>query len=195
MREHKYRAWFQTREDTTQKYSGMYDVVALDFINRFVQVDRASIFCQLVFSFDDIELLEFIGFLDKNNREVYEGDIVTCTEIWVNKAEGCILETNIVKGVVKLNHFQWSLDATIYNNLAEVVNKKWLHFPDYREGYSWGNGIWILDDNSQIDTRYTDLEVIGSELGTPELLGSVQSQVLPKAILSDESKACGQALR
>jgi len=76
MRERKFRAWFQTREDTEQKYSGMYDVLAIDFGSRVIQVARGSIFCQQIFPFDDIELLEYIGLRDKNGKEGCHKDLV-----------------------------------------------------------------------------------------------------------------------
>ena len=75
MRESKFRAWVKLNNDI-QKYSGMYEVEGLDFLNHLVKVKRASIFAPQIFRFDECDLLQYIGLKDKNRVEGYFDDLV-----------------------------------------------------------------------------------------------------------------------
>lgn len=64
MREIKFKAWDKNLKEIIPVHN-------IDFQNKMVNVNSV---CRL---FDEVELMQFTGFHDKNNREIYDGDIVT----------------------------------------------------------------------------------------------------------------------
>jgi hypothetical protein len=98
MREIKFRAWDKINKD-------MFNVESINFQERRVYKDTVS-----YRNFEDIDLMQCTGLKDKNNKEIYEGDIVFLH----GSKYKVIFKTEGARFVLRNNEFE--LEITFINN-------------------------------------------------------------------------------
>lgn len=100
MREIKFRAWFE-------KFKEMYTVKMVDLQREIAYFDKYN-----YRSFYDIDLMQYTGLKDKNNKEIYEGDIV----ILHNGKYKVIFNTEEARFVLRNDKFEMNIPFTNNNN-------------------------------------------------------------------------------
>ena len=148
MREIKFRAWLK-------EHKSMIDVMEIDIDNQTIFYYWFGDHDGHFENFNKIDLMEYIGLKDKNNKEIYEGDVVklvhTGIEISADRLEDLKRFVGIIKyenGIFKIVKTEKSLIESKY---FEMEQKKVSEIFIYSKLY--------------------DLEVIGNIYENPELLG------------------------
>lgn len=100
MREIKFKAWDKLDKE-------MFNVESINFQERRVYEDVVS-----YRNFNDIELMEYTGLKDKNNKEIYEGDIVTLH----NSKYKVIFLNEEARFVLRDDEFEYEIPFTNNNN-------------------------------------------------------------------------------
>lgn len=146
----KYRAWH--KED-----SKMIEVGEMDFNTQSIYYNLASI------SFDDFEIMQFIGRTSENGDEIYADYIISVIED--GYAMGYYYENEYI-GVVKYDH-----DLCVY--YVDLIEKSLFDsVPDVVDGISIGK------DGDEIERYYfnervgpEDIHILGNIYENPGLLG------------------------
>lgn len=109
-REIKFRAWL--KEDKK-----MVNIETIDFTDKSIQYLEKNEFINAYLlrrvSFDDVELLQYTGVKDKNNREIYEGDIVILND--TEEENRCIVKYKYGSYIL--------IDGDLRENLSNVEAK------------------------------------------------------------------------
>ena len=126
MREIKFRAWL--KEDRK-----MEDVKTMDFTDKTIRCLKKNEFINAYLlrrvSFDDVELMQYTGLNDKNVKEIYENDLISCNKhknIVVFFEGGCFkvkyLRNSITTITCTLNSFLEKYKCKISGNIYENKN-------------------------------------------------------------------------
>ncbi|WP_339002902.1 YopX family protein [Fusobacterium polymorphum] len=100
MREIKFRAWDKINKE-------MFNVESINFQERRVYKDVVS-----YRKFNDIDIMEYTGLKDKNNKEIYEGDIITLH----NRKYKVIFNAEEARFVLRDDEFELEISFTNNNN-------------------------------------------------------------------------------
>lgn len=105
MREIKFRAWHNE-----EKIMG--EVLGIDILHKEIFFSNEDVDCYEHTDFKDIELMQYTGLKDKNNKEIYEGDIVTLH----NSKYKVIFNTKEARFVLRDDEFESEIPFTNNNN-------------------------------------------------------------------------------
>ena len=105
MREIKFRAWHKEKKI-------MGEVLGIDILHKEIFFSNEDVDCYEHTDFKDIELMEYTGLKDKNNKEIYEGDIVTLH----NSKYKVIFNSKEAGFVLRDDEFEMNIPFTNNNN-------------------------------------------------------------------------------
>lgn len=103
----RYRAWDKIHKTMYE----VDDIMSIDFGKSEISVKTLFFEQTNYYKFDDIVLMQSTGMRDKNNREIFEGDIIDSTDGFL---------TGVIEFRVSLGMFV--SDLVEYNNFERLCN-------------------------------------------------------------------------
>lgn len=109
------------------------------------------------------EVVEFTHILDKNERDIYEGDIVKFHYFYgaLGEGMGFVEAEHSLIGVVRRGAFGWGVEA--------ISGEHWEGYTGYNAGEGEATFMELLSMNES-GIHEESFEVIGNEFENPELL-------------------------
>ena len=134
----------------------IYDVFAVDFFNKtaqLVSLDRAE---TLFAKVDTDKLIQCTGLRDKNDKLIFEGDIVKSSTTYWN---GEVYSDN---GLICWDRTKWQIGVMKYERPKSRQNKRYDRALDFARFVSF-------QDNTPLK-KFANVEVIGNVYENPELI-------------------------
>ena len=149
-REIKFRGWHTIKKIMFSAETMANDQLTLLPTGQFINVSGQSTKLSRIFSREEFIPIQFTGLLDKNRKEIYEGDIVVKKGyIWFDEGKPNY------RGTVEWIYSQWQVVAHCIN-----VDKR---------GISNGINEGLNDDGVE-EGKKSGWEIIGNIYENPELL-------------------------
>lgn len=134
----RYRAWNKAAK-------AMYevdDIMSIDFGKSEISVKTLFFERTNYYKFDDIVLMQSTGLTDKNDREIFEGDIVKVTDDdeRTNFPDGGI---GTICGLDEI--FMWYIDGQVHNGLFDISQEYYIE----AIGNIWEDGELLDGENTE----------------------------------------------
>lgn len=142
MREIKFRAWDKTNKWMDNEFSIHADGCIYQDARRRWDISDIAIES----AYDDLEIMQFTGLLDKNGKEIYESDVLNKKTTYENNMSDKRFQpaTQINVGFEQGNFIDKNSGRTLYDAMRTIS--------------SYGVKVW------------TNYEIMGNELENPDLL-------------------------
>ena len=118
MREIKFRAWVKEKK-------AIFEVILIDYVTKKVTylLERVGHLLSIRDAkFNDIEFMQYTGLKDKNNKEIYDGDIFHIGSkkiLYVVEWIDCGLKGRQIKNISWIGLDYWKDDIEVIGNIYE----------------------------------------------------------------------------